>query len=235
MLGAMYAVQWAIKNGYRNLELRYDYEGIEKWAQGEWKAKNTLTQKYANFMKSKADILKISYQKVKAHSGDHYNEEADKLAKAALTEGNGIPKVKRGDFWFTVEGISDEDLSTVIALAVDEIGKDNLIIDEKKIAHGKAVSLKCNKSKDRVVVTHYQKHNKVVMQGRPEVLFSTIIGYITELIEVEEIPKIFNDTYNLNIDKDEVRSEFQFRSTIKNCIDGMWYYTKCTVHQRKLF
>lgn len=210
MLGAMYAVQWAIKNGYHNLELRYDYEGIEKWAQGEWKTKNTLTQKYANFMKSKSDILKISYQKVKAHSGDHYNEEADKLAKAALTEGNGIPKVKRGDFWFTVEGISDEDLSTVIALAVDEIGKDNLIIDEKKIAHGKAVSLKCNKSKDRVVVTHYQKHNKVVMQGRPEVLFSTIIGYITELIEVEEIPKIFNDTYNLNIDKDEVRSEFQF-------------------------
>lgn len=84
-------------------------------------------------MKSKSDILKISYQKVKAHSGDHYNEEADKLAKAALTEGNGIPKVKRGDFWFTVEGISDEDLSTVIALAVDEIGKDNLIIDEKRL------------------------------------------------------------------------------------------------------
>ena len=50
MLGAMYAVQWAIKNDYRNLELRYDYEGIEKWAQGEWKAKNTLTQKYANFI-----------------------------------------------------------------------------------------------------------------------------------------------------------------------------------------
>ena len=25
----MYAVQWAIKNDYRNLELRYDYEGIE--------------------------------------------------------------------------------------------------------------------------------------------------------------------------------------------------------------
>ena len=167
MLGAMYAVQWAIKNGYRNLELRYDYEGIEKWAQGEWKAKNTLTQKYANFMKSKADILKISYQKVKAHSGDLYNEEADKLAKTALTEGNGIPKVKRGDFWFTVEGISDEDLSTVIELVVEEIGKDNLIIDEKKVAYGKAVSLKCNKSKDRVVVTHYQKHNKVVIQGRP--------------------------------------------------------------------
>lgn len=36
MLGAMYAVKWAVKNGYDNIELRYDYEGIEKWAVGEW-------------------------------------------------------------------------------------------------------------------------------------------------------------------------------------------------------
>ncbi len=48
------------------------------------------------------------------------------------------------------------------------------------------------------------------MQGKPKLLFSKIIGYVTELIDVEEIPKIFNSTYNLNIDKDEVRSEFQF-------------------------
>ena len=25
----MYAVQWAIKNGYHNLELRYDYEELK--------------------------------------------------------------------------------------------------------------------------------------------------------------------------------------------------------------
>lgn len=29
MLGAMYAVKWAVKNGYDNIELHYDYEGIE--------------------------------------------------------------------------------------------------------------------------------------------------------------------------------------------------------------
>ena len=64
-----------------------------------------------------------------------------------------------------------------------------------------AVSLKNNKSKDKIVVTHFKKHDKIVMQGKPKELFSTFIGYITELIEVEEIPKIFNSTYNLNIDK----------------------------------
>ena len=171
MLGAMYAVQWAINNGYHDLEIHYDYEGIEKWAQGEWRTKNVLTKKYADFMKEKSGILKISYQKVKAHSGNHYNEEVDKLAKIALTEGNGIPKVKRGDFWFTVEGISDEDLSTVIELVIEEIGENNLIIEKKDIAHGNVISIKSSKNKDRVVVTHYKRSDKVVMQGKPKEIF----------------------------------------------------------------
>lgn len=228
MLGAMHAVQWAINNGYHDLELRYDYEGIEKWAQGEWKAKNALTQKYADFMNNKLDVLKISYQKVKAHSGDQYNEEADKLAKSALTDGHGSPKIKKGDFWFIVEGISNEDLRTVMELVIEEIGKDNLVVEEKAIAHGKSVSLK-HTSKDRVVVSHYTRNNKVVMQGKPKLLFSTIIGYITELIEVEEIPKIFNDTYKLNIDKNEVSSEFQFY--MPNAYDKLPDKMKRSLHQ----
>lgn len=94
MLGAMYAVQWAINKGYKELVLRYDYEGIEKWAAGAWKAKNTLTQKYADFMRSRQRFIRISFEKVKAHSGDYYNERADELAKRALTEGSGIPEIR---------------------------------------------------------------------------------------------------------------------------------------------
>lgn len=97
MLGAMYAAQWALANGYEFIELRYDYEGIEKWATGAWKANNVLTQKYAAFMQRKRSQIHISFQKVKAHSGDYYNEQVDKLAKAALTEGNGIPKIQKLD------------------------------------------------------------------------------------------------------------------------------------------
>lgn len=94
MLGAMFAVKWARKNGYGRIELRYDYEGIEKWVTGVWKAKNVLTQKYASFMRQQQSVIEIQFRKIKAHSGDRCNEEADKLAKAALTEGNGIPEVR---------------------------------------------------------------------------------------------------------------------------------------------
>ncbi len=95
MLGAMYAVKWSEKNGYSGIKICYDYLGIEKWALGEWKAKNALTQKYAEFMRENSKKLNISFQKIAAHTGNKYNEEADKLAKAALTEGKGIPKITK--------------------------------------------------------------------------------------------------------------------------------------------
>ncbi len=95
MLGAMFAVKWCDKNEYSAIKICYDYMGIEKWVTGEWKAKNSLTQKYAAFMREHARKLNITFEKITAHTGNKYNEEADKLAKAALTEGNGIPKIKK--------------------------------------------------------------------------------------------------------------------------------------------
>lgn len=228
MLGAMYAVKWAFKNGYNFIELRYDYEGIEKWATGEWKAKNNLTQKYASFMAGLQKDIQISFTKVKAHSGDYYNEEVDKLAKTALTEGKGIPKIKRGDYWFSVEGISEEDLSVILNLTKEEIGVEKISEEEKVIAHGKGISLKIG-NEDRVMISYYRKSNKLVMQGKPQLLFSTIISYVTELVDVEKIPQIFNATFKIDIDKDEVHTEFQFY--MPNAYDKLPKKMERTLHQ----
>lgn len=95
MLGAMYAVKWAMINGYSEIELRYDYEGIEKWVQGMWKAKNELARKYAAAMNDWKRFIHISFLKIAAHSNNKYNDMADELAKSALIHGNGIPKISR--------------------------------------------------------------------------------------------------------------------------------------------
>ncbi len=97
MLGAMFAVKWCEVNGYSAVELCYDYKGIEMWATGGWKAKNDLTQKYAAFMQESGRKLHITFRKIAAHTGNKYNEEADKLAKTALVEGNGIPRIRKRD------------------------------------------------------------------------------------------------------------------------------------------
>lgn len=95
MLGAMYAVKVAMLNNYRCLEIRYDYQGIEKWVTGEWRSKTELTQKYAQAMREWTKSIEIRFTKVPAHSNVYYNELADKMAKTGLTEGNGIPKVRK--------------------------------------------------------------------------------------------------------------------------------------------
>ena len=46
----MTAVNWAIENKYPAVEIRYDYEGVEKWVTGVWRAKTPLTSKYAAHM-----------------------------------------------------------------------------------------------------------------------------------------------------------------------------------------
>lgn len=82
--GAMAAMDIALKNNIDILYLYYDYIGIEKWATGEWKANKVGTKRYVEYYNSIKDSLKVVFIKVKAHSGDKYNEEVDTLAKEAL-------------------------------------------------------------------------------------------------------------------------------------------------------
>ena len=94
MLGAMYAVRCAMKNGFEAVHLCYDYEGIEKWVTGEWRSKTELTKKYAAAMREWGSSILITFQKIAAHTNEKYNELADQTAKKGLLEANGVPKVK---------------------------------------------------------------------------------------------------------------------------------------------
>ena len=93
MLGAMYAVKFAILNGFEGVELRYDYQGIEKWVTGEWNTKTELTSEYAASMRKWGQQIRLRFMKVVAHTNVYYNELADKMAKTGLKKGNGIPRI----------------------------------------------------------------------------------------------------------------------------------------------
>lgn len=82
--GAMKAVEFAKNNNYKNIVIYYDYKGIEDWAVGNWKRNNDYTKAYHTFMQAHMQSIKIDFVKVKAHSGDKYNEIVDQLAKDAF-------------------------------------------------------------------------------------------------------------------------------------------------------
>ncbi len=80
--GAMAAVTKATELGIDALDLFYDYQGIESWATGTWKCNKTGTIAYRDFMNNSP--VKVTFHKVKGHSGIEGNEEADRLAKEAV-------------------------------------------------------------------------------------------------------------------------------------------------------
>ncbi len=82
--GAERAMQYCLDNGIKSLEIYYDYEGIEKWCTGEWKTNKEGTIAYKRFYDEIAKSVRVSFNKVKGHSGDKYNDMADRLAKDAL-------------------------------------------------------------------------------------------------------------------------------------------------------
>lgn len=82
--GAGYIIQYCINRGIQDLNIVYDYEGIEKWYNGGWKANSEIAVHYKKFSNEVRNKIKVHFIKVKSHSNNEYNDQADALAKQAL-------------------------------------------------------------------------------------------------------------------------------------------------------
>ena len=81
---AKIAMEYATNKGYKAITIYHDYKGIADWCTGEWKAKKAGTKDYKAFYDSIKDKLTVTFVKVTGHSGNKYNDLADKLAGEAI-------------------------------------------------------------------------------------------------------------------------------------------------------
>lgn len=83
---AKFVMWYAVDKKIKEITLFYDYQGIEAWAVGDWKANLPYTQDYVKFYNKVKTAVKVNFVKVKAHTGIELNEVVDKLAKEAIEQ-----------------------------------------------------------------------------------------------------------------------------------------------------
>lgn len=82
--GSVFAIKKALEKNVKSISIFYDYQGIESWANGDWKTNTSLTKEYKKFIDQVKNDIEINFVKVKGHSDNTYNDMADGLAKKAL-------------------------------------------------------------------------------------------------------------------------------------------------------
>jgi len=208
--GVKEAINWAIECKKKKLTIFYDYEGIEQWAIGQWRAKKDITRKYVSFIKEKKQYIDLEFVKVPAHSGVELNEAVDSLAKNALLA-KGYKTYNDGSVYFVGYGL--EDWKAI----VDCINEENAGLLEENITQ---ISLKEEKIGTRNKITIVQSDNKVVIncysdsksyvQGRQTVLFQKIIATAVESLKTgQSVVETLNSYHALTITKEEVENKFE--------------------------
>lgn len=84
IIGALQIIWKAVNLGITELNLFFDYAGIEQWATGGWSAKSELARQYRDAMNRIRDRITVHYIKIDGHTGIEGNEIADILAKQAV-------------------------------------------------------------------------------------------------------------------------------------------------------
>lgn len=208
--GVKEAINWAIAYSKKHIIIYYDYEGIEKWAIGEWKASKELTRKYVTFIKEKSTLINIDFIKVPAHSGITYNEMVDELAKNSLLE-KGYKTYNDGSIYFV--GYKVDDWMTIIDCIngenVELVGEENDTIKVDKSADGNRERLVISNKKSRVVINCYLNFRSYV-QGKQSVLFEKIISLAIELMNSgQKVIETLNHIHVLTLTQADVENKFE--------------------------
>ena len=207
--GVKEAINWAIQYNKAKITVYYDYEGIEKWATGEWKANKSITKDYVRFIGEKRNSLEINFFKVPAHSGVRLNEEVDKLAKDALLA-KGHKTYNDGSVYFIGYGV--QDWETIIQCINEENNQLTETIEPISLSKeqiGTRTRIKVTHGKNIVVINCYN-NTKSYVQGKQNSLFQKIVASAVEVLtNSQSVVETLNSYHALTLTKTEVETKFE--------------------------
>lgn len=95
------ALEYAMSNDIKELDIYHDYIGLSKWPLKEWKAKTSVTKMYREIVWfAMSSGVRIRWHKVRGHSGNTFNDLADRFAN----KGRALGETSEEIYYFTRNG-----------------------------------------------------------------------------------------------------------------------------------
>ena len=201
VFGALKAIELAKAQKYEMITIYYDYMGIEKWATRESKAKKNVPTDSILLFDQVSNGIKVNFQKVKAHSGNEFNEIVDQLAKRALHE-KGVTKNNGGSL--TLSGIESGELELVLEVIQEEVDGIKYYNNSQE----NCLSHTLVSNNDKVVINSYNS-GKITIQGKQSSFKEYVIILLVQLCEGEqEVIEALNGYHEVKMDSDDIDKLF---------------------------
>ncbi len=108
---------------------------------------------------------------------------------------------------YSTKSLSDYDFNLIIEFLKDEM--KSLSIDKSSIASGIKYVLHDDDSKDNFTFIRYNNGN-THFQGKPLAIYSITYQILSELLSDDDIIKINNNTFNIELKKDDMYKELEY-------------------------
>lgn len=198
--GIKEAISKAIHFKYSKLKIFYDYEGIEKWAIKDWKAKKPVSRDYVEFIDKNSGKIDLEFQHVKGHSGIDKNELADKLAEYEL---KSLEPNIENEWGFKSYRYKDQDVIKILNKLQEEIDGFKYYKDEKS----NHFVFKCFIDKIEIVIKKYNFESGnllMIEKGQDDKLFSLVVSYFNDIIRIDSVIPVLNAYHRNQITKNDV-------------------------------
>ncbi|MDY0278831.1 MAG: viroplasmin family protein [Acholeplasma sp.] len=197
------AIQYAIAHKYDKLLICHDYEGVSKWISKEWNTKTEISKVLVKIYDKYCDIIDIEFRKIKAHSGNKFNELADKLAEQAYSNKRKT-SLKHGDNYVVFNNIQEEQFEKIfmnISTETHQIRIEDKSDDKKRL-------YVLSYDNERLFLSYFNTARKTLMiQGNQQKLFFILLDNILTNSD-ENIRTVLSEVFKISVNEKRLKDKY---------------------------
>lgn len=211
--GVLEGLKYAHYKKKKKVYIYHDYEGLSKWVSKEWKLTSADAFYYIEELEKYKNEIEIEFVKVRAHSGEKYNEICDKLAKNEL---KSLEPSTSDDWGFKSYRFSDEIIVKILNKIKSDVSTFQFGVEEKDnhyVYH-------CFLGKEKLTFQKYKFNstNKLVISMKQSTnIYSLLLTYLNEYNSVNSMLRSLNVNNKTKIEENVIKDRlYSIAPSLKN-------------------